>query len=151
MAIFDLKNPYQSRDFLEYARKLLSDAGKKDRLVVEVKKRFPQRSSNQNRYLHVILGYFASQTGYSLDEVKQDWFKRHCNSEIFVRERVNARGKVVKYLRSSADLTTAEMTLAVERFRNWSAAEGQIYLPAPNEEQFLLHCEQEAERFKEFG
>lgn len=150
MAIFDLKNPYQNRDFLDYIRKLCADADKKDNCVIEVKRRFPQRSPSQNKYLHVILGYFASQTGYSLDEVKQDWFKKHCNPDIFYRERVNQRGKTVRYLRSSADLTTAECTMAIERFRNWSAAEGGIYLPSPNEDSFLLYCEQEIEKFKEY-
>jgi len=150
MAIFDLKNEYQNRDFIEFVKKTLSDAKTKDIYVVELKRRHPQRTMAQNKYLHVLLGYFASQTGYSLDEVKTDWFKRHCNRELFEKERVNARGKTVKYLRSTSDLTTAECTMAIERFRNWSAAEADIYLPSPHEDQFLLHCEQEIERYKEF-
>ena len=149
MAIFDLHNPYQSKDFEEYCKKLLALAKDKT-LVVEIKKRLPQRSSSQNKYLHVILGFFASQTGYSLDEVKQDFFKKHCSPDIFYAERENVKGQKVRYLRSSADLSTGEMTLAIERFRNYSAAEAGIYLPSPNEDSFLLYCEQEIEKYKEY-
>lgn len=42
------------------------------------------------------------------------------------------------------------MTTAIERFRNYSVAQAGIYLPAPNENQFLIHIQQEIERNKEF-
>lgn len=148
MALYDLSNPYQKKDFIDKVKSYL-DAEKAP--VVELKKRNPQRTLAQNSYLHILLGFFASQTGYSVDEVKHDFFKKHCNPDIFYRERVNPKGNTVKYLRSSAELDTAEMTLAIERFRNWSCAEANIYLPAPNESSFLTYCEQEYERFKEFG
>lgn len=150
MAIFDLKNEYQRQDFIDYVMKLMDEAKRKDRCVVEIKKRHAQRTLSQNAYLHVLLAYFASQTGYSLEEVKVDWFKRHCNRELFEVEKVNAKGKKVKPLRSSAELTTAEMALAITRFRNFSLAEAEIYLPAANEDQFILHCEQEIEKYKEY-
>lgn len=141
--IYNLSNPYEQQGFLDHVTKLL-DAG----AMVELKKKSPKRSLAQNAYLHLILGYFGSEYGASLDEVKVDFFKRECNRDIFERESVNKKGKTVKYLRSSAELTTAEMTLAIERFRNWSASVAQIYLPSPNEEQFLAYCEQEIERNK---
>ena len=42
------------------------------------------------------------------------------------------------------------MTLSIDRFRNWSAANAGIYLPAANEHQMLLYAQQEMERGKEF-
>lgn len=62
----------------------------------------------------------------------------------------NKKGKEVTYLRSSAELTTGEMTLSIDRFRNWSASVAGIYLPAANEQQMLIYAQQEIERNKEF-
>lgn len=143
--IFNLNNPYEVQNFKDYVNRLFKQGG-----MVEVKKKSPKRSLSQNSYLHLILGYFGSQYGVSIDEAKCDYFKRTCNKEIFEREGANKRGQTIKYLRSSADLTTAEMTLAIERFRNWSASVAGIYLPSPNEQSFLAYCEQEIEREREF-
>jgi hypothetical protein len=35
----------------------------------------------------------------------------------------------VKYLRSSADLDVSEMSLAIDRWRNWCSMEAGIYIP----------------------
>lgn len=143
--IFNLSNEFEHERFKEYVNKLY-----KGKAIVEVKKRLPNRSSSQNRYLHLLLGFFACETGYSLDEVKVDFFKRLCNKQIFEETKVNKKGYEVKSLRSSSTLSTGEMTTAIERFRNWSSSERGIYLPSPNEHQFLVYIEQEIERNKEF-
>lgn len=118
--------------------------------MVELKQKHPQRTIQQNRYLYVLLGYYAQEFGYSIDEVKQDVFKRTCNSDVFERTRVNKRGIEVKYLRSSSELSTAEITLSIERFRNYSSAVAGLYLPTPNESSFIAYCEQQIERYKEY-
>lgn len=143
--IYNPSNPYDAQSAREYLNMLLRGND-----LIEIKKKSPKRSLKQNAYEHLIMGYFGCEYGLSLEEVKVDIFKRECNREIFERERVNKNGQVIKYLRSTADLTTAETTTAIERFRNWAAAVAGIYLPAPNEEQFLAFCEQEMERNKEF-
>ena len=142
---FNLNNEYERVSFKEYIISLLKKGG-----IVEVNRKAPQRSLKQNAYLHVILGYFASEYGVSIEEAKCDFFKRQCNKELFEREGVNRKGKSVKFLRSSADLSSAEMTLAIERFRNWSASVAEIYIPAPHEEEFLEHCRKMMERDREF-
>lgn len=107
--------------------------------TVELTKKHEQRSINQNSYLHLILGWFANEYGCTLDEVKVRFFKRKVNSNIFLKE-----GKKGDYvLRSTRELTTKEMTDAIDRFRNWSASEAGIYLPFPNETQFLNHIQRE--------
>ena len=115
--IYDLKNEYQIPKFKEYVNKLF-----KERAVVEVKKKLPNRTLAQNSYLHLLLGYFGSEYGCSLDEAKIDFYKRTCNRDLFERKTVNKKGNEVTYLRSSAELTTGEMTLSIDRFRNWSAS-----------------------------
>ena len=117
---------------------------------MEVKKKLPNRTLAQNSYLHLLLGYFGSEYGCSLDEAKIDFYKRTCNHDLFERKTVNKKGNEVTYLRSSAELTTGEMTLSIDRFRNWSASVAGIYLPAANEHQMLIYAQQEIQRNQEF-
>lgn len=145
MSIFNLKNEYDIPKFKAYVNKLFQE-----RAVVEVKKKLPNRSLAQNSYLHLLLGFFGSEYGCSLEEAKIDFYKRTCNRDLFERKIVNKQGHEITYLRSSAELTTGEMTLSIERFRNWSASEAGIYLPAANERQMLLYAQQAAERSREF-
>ena len=141
--IFNLRNPYEEEKFNAHVRKI-----RDDRCIVEIKRVNPSRSLSQNAYLHLLLGYFGCQYGCSRDEAKVDFFKRHCNPDLFVRETDTAAGRR-KFLRSSSELSTAEMTLAIDRFRNFSASEG-IYLPAAGEKEFIIHCRQETEKAKEY-
>jgi hypothetical protein len=143
--IFNLNNPYEIDKFKEYVNKLYAQ-----RAIVEVKKKLPNRSLAQNSYLHLILSWFACETGYSLEEVKLDYFKKTCNRDLFVRKKINKKGNEVTYVRSSSDLDTLEMTTAIDRFRNYASAQAGVYLPSPNESQFLTYIEQEIERNKEF-
>lgn len=143
--IFNLKYPNDVKAAYNYLENL-----EEHQVRVEITKKSPIRSLAQNRYEHLIMGFFGCEYGLSLDEVKVDIFKRLCNRDIFERERINKKGKSVKYLRSTAELTTAETTLAIERFRNWASMEAGIYLPAPNETQFLEFCQREIERYKEY-
>lgn len=142
--IFNLKNEYDIPKFKAYVNKLFQE-----RAVVEVKKKLPNRTLAQNSYLHLLLGYFGSEYGCSLEEAKIDFYKRICNRDLFERKAVNKRGKEVTYLRSSAELTTGEMTLSIDRFRNFASSEAGIYLPSPNEREFLIYIQQEIERNNE--
>ena len=145
MSIFNLQNEYDIPKFKEYVNKLF-----KERAVVEVRKKLPNRTLAQNSYLHLLLGYFGSEYGCSLDEAKIDFYKRTCNRDLFERKKVNKKGKEITYLRSSAELTTGEMTLSIDRFRNFASSEAGIYLPSSSERDFLIHIQQEIERNKEF-
>ena len=122
----------------------------KDGKVFDLTEKKPKRSRPQNRYLHVLLGYFASQTGNTLEWVKKEYYKRLVNPDTFIREKPDPYLGRAKYLRSSADLDTAEMTLTIDRFRDWAATEAGIYLPAPDEERLIQLAELEMERYKEY-
>ena len=143
--LFNPNNEFDRTKAKEYFDKLMSG-----NRPFEIKAKNPPRSLKQNSYLHLLLGYFASEYGCSLDEAKLDFFKRECNRVLFERKRTNKQGKEIATMRSSADLDSKEMTLAIDRFRSWSASVAGIYLPAPNEEQFLIHMMQEIERNKEY-
>lgn len=148
--IFNIKNPYEAQQFKDYCNKVYDECMKAPLGIVEVKKKHRQRSDSQNRYLHVCLGYFASEFGLSLEEVKQDIFKRKLSKDIFQVERVNKRGQTVKRLRSSSDLDTQEMTTAIERFRNWSSAVAGLYIPSPNETEALFEAQRQMDAYQEY-
>ena len=90
------------------------------------------------------------ETGNTLEYVKRVYFKKLCNPSLFVRHKADKYLGEENEYRSSANLTTAEMTQAIDRFRNWSASECGIYLPSPNEEDFLQSIEVEMDRQSEY-
>lgn len=126
-----------------------------DKLIAEKKvfdltEKKNQRSLSQNAYLHVILAYFACQYGETLEYVKMEYFKRLVNPGTFIRERDDRFLGRIQYLRSSSDLDKDEMTLCIDRFRNWSSSKAGVYLPNPDEGRLISLMEMEIERNKEF-
>jgi hypothetical protein len=109
-----------------------------------------KRTKKQNSYLHLILGWFAVESGNTMDYVKRNYFKKLVNPETFVIEKDDKFLGKVEELRSSADLTTGEMTLTIERFRNWSSQQAGIYLPDANEDKFLAHISTELNKYKQW-
>lgn len=121
------------------------------RVLVELSEKKPRRTHPQNAYLHLLLGEFAMQTGNTLDWVKQEYFKRHCNAELFVRKRTDKlTGKEVEVLRSSSDLDTGEMTTAIDRFKQWAAVECGIDLPDAEDKEWLGYIEREMQHQREW-
>jgi len=145
MALYNLANIYDRQKF-KSACNLLVQKNE----YVELKRKKNKRSLAQNSYLHCLLGYFGTEFGLTIEEVKFDIFKKICNLDIFQRERINKRGQKVKYIRSSVELDKGEMTTAIERFRNYSSAECGLYLPSPHEGELLFFAQQQIENNKEF-
>lgn len=116
--------------------------------VFELTEKKPKRSLSQNSYLHLLLGYFASQTGNTLEWVKQQYYKKLCNPDLFIGEKKDRFLGSVRFIRSSADLRSDEMNLSIERFRNWSASEAGIYLPEPTSQAEIAAMQIEVERYK---
>lgn len=143
--LYNLANPYELDRCKEHLNFLYSKQA-----IVEVKEKKNTRSSQQNKYLHVILSYFACEYGCTMEEAKLDFYKRLCNKEIYIEKKTNKFGKEIATVRSSRDLDTGEMTTSIERFRNWSSAVAGIYIPSPHENEFLVHCQQVIEQNKDF-
>lgn len=120
----------------------LYKAGKVVELSVKEK-----RSIQANKYLHLILTWFAMETGYSMEFIKVEYFKKLLSPDIFCKEvACRFTGQVLIEIRSSADCTNDEISTAIARFRNWSMESAHIYLPEPNEHDFLQQIEIEASR-----
>ena len=143
--LFNLANPYEVSKYYTYIDKL-----RQKQAVVEVKEKKKNRSLRQNSYLHVLISYFACEYGCSTEEAKLEYYKKTCNKDLYVRKVVNKHGKEVERTRSSRELDTGEMTTSIERFRHWSSAVAEIYLPSPQEHDYILRCMQVIEENREF-
>ena len=143
--IYNTSNPLDKANFQLRAKKL-AESG----VIVDLTEKKPRRSLPQNKYLHVILAYFGAQTGNTLEWVKQQYYKKLVNPDLFIREKEDKYLGRIKVLRSSADLDTAEMSLSIERFRNWAAQEAGIYIPSADEAILIQQMEIEIERNKEY-
>ncbi len=132
---------------VELAQKRFNDfIGGRKRFELTEKK--GNKTPNQNRYLHLILGWFALEYGETLEYVKQEIFKKEINREIFKTEYINKKtGEVREDWRSWADLNTREAALAITRFRNWSSNTADIYLPEANELEFLRSIEEQLSKY----
>lgn len=131
---YNLADAPQVPEALMYLNELVSK-----KVKVEIKEIKPRRSLNQNSYLHLLIGAFGAHFGYTLDEAKT-LYKRRINADIYVYEK---NGE--KFLRSSADLDTAEMTKSIDRFREFSKEQG-FPLPAAENQAELMSLENMVER-----
>ena len=130
--IYSTEIPTQKERAKERFEWLISNAKR-----IELKEKKQKRSIAQNSYLHLILGWFGLQFGYTLEEVKQEIFKKEVNPEIFYAGE--KEGVVnIQMWRSTTALDTGELTTAIDRFRDFSATHG-CYLPEPKD---LAHLEQ---------
>ena len=143
--IYNLSSPLDKANFLLRTKKL-AESG----VIVDLTEKKPRRSLPQNKYLHVILAYFGAQTGNTLEWVKQQYYKKLVNPDLFIREKEDKYLGRIKVLRSSADLDTSEFSLSIERFRNWASQEAGIYLPSADEYIIIQQMEIEIERNKEY-
>ncbi len=142
--LYNTSNPLDKENFLARAQ-FLAERG--DIVELRTKK---QRSLKQSAYLHCLLGYFGSQYGEDAEYVKAEYFKKLVNPDIFILSKgVDVFTGQVKYkLRSTADLTTEEMSTCIDRFRNWSSKEVGLYLPTAEEGALLALCEVEIAKAK---
>lgn len=155
--IYDLKNQVHRDQFSRRSKTLLE----KGHDVVELKVK-TSRSLRQNAYLHLLFSYFAYECGYSRMKidgidvdgpkyVKEQIYKRLVNKDVYVREIDDKFAGRVVFVRSSSDLSKEEMTMTIERFRNWSSQEAGIYLPSADEQNYLEQLEIELGRQRDMN
>ena len=113
-------------------------------------KSLEKRSLSQNNYLHLILSLLAIETGHDMEYVKEVFYKRTANKDIFVREKEDELLGKVEYLRSSASLSQEEFSMSIDRLRDWSSQVAGIYLPSPNEDEFLASIEVEMSKYSKW-
>lgn len=143
---YNLKNPLEIDKFKDRVTELRNKGA-----VVELTEK-RARSLQANKYLHLMLSKFALEYGYTLDEVKTHFYKVTVNPDIYIRERVDKfSGEIYKYVRSSAELTSDEMSKSIEAFREFWLEEGGYRFPSSDEYIALLHIQHDVENeSKEF-
>lgn len=133
--IYKTSNAFQKQKVIERFKILLEKEA-----IIELKEKKFKRTLKQNRYLHLILGWFALETGYTPEEVKQEIFKKIVNPVIFYDGEYGELVEVQRW-RSSAELNTSELTQCIENFRDYAVQEAGIYLPTPEERESLEEIE----------
>lgn len=133
---YNLGNKGEAVKAFEYLTSLVG----KDSLV-DIKRVSPSRSLRQNAYLYVTFGIFGLATGFDTDESK-NIYKRYANPRLYVYKK---RG--VPFLKSSTDLTVEEMTISIERWREYAAEHG-VDIPPPTDNEALMYWQNEIERSK---
>lgn len=140
---YDLSNDFHRKQFLARCDNLLAKGS-----CVELRE-MTGRSLNQNRYLHLIIGAVAIETGNDLAYTKEMYFKRLVNPDLFVVKKDDRFVGETDVLRSSRDITREDMSTAIDRFKKW-AAENGMFLPEPGDTQRLLDIEIEMGRMRNY-
>lgn len=130
---FNLDDTAETERAFSYLTELVGRHG-----IVDIKKVSPVRSLNQNAFLHVLIGAFAANFGWSLQEGKTKY--KRVNSDLYAYEKNGEQ-----FLKSSANLTVEEMSRSIERFREFSAEQGYP-LPSAEDAGWLMQIENEIER-----
>ena len=108
---------------------------------IELKEKKYKRTIRQNAYAHLIFQWFGLHFGYTAEEVKQEIFKKLINPDLFYNGEKTGIITIEQW-RSTADLDTGEMTIAIDRFRRFSAEQG-FDLPEPKDLNWLQEIENE--------
>ena len=117
----DLSIPFNLKKAETYFEKLKKDGSK-----IELKKYMENRTLSQNSFLYVCLGYFAQETGFSLEESKAVLSREFGSFMVYERD-----GHVFR--RSTSSLDTKEMTLFIDFIRRFSNEQLGLYIPDPIE------------------
>ena len=141
--VYDLSSDFQRKSFLARMDNLME----KGAVVELTEKAF--RSPNQNRYLHLLIGVVAIDTGNTLEDAKKWYFKETCNPDLFHVQHRDKMGNCIDHIRSTAELTKEEMSTAIDRFKRWGAENG-IYMPNPDDASLLKAIEIEMGRMKSY-
>lgn len=136
--IYSTTNPIELHKAKERFNNLISK-----NCTFELRKISTTRTIKQNSYLYLILGWFAIETGYNTNESKE-LFKR-LNKDIFEYKKDN-----LTFFKSSAKLTTEELTKCIEKFRTWSSQKANVYLPSPDERDFLNEIDKQIKNKREY-
>lgn len=130
---FNLANQTEAYQAFEHLTNLNGQ-----KVIVSITKVLPKRSLNQNNFLHLLLSAFGANFGWTLAESKI-LYKREINPDLYIYEKNGT-----KFLKSSADLNTADMTKSIDRLREYSAEQGYP-LPTAEDAGWLMAIENRVE------
>jgi hypothetical protein len=116
---YDFEKSYDCQKAKEYLNKLI-----KDKSIAELKKINPKRTIPQNSYLHVLISLWGIHHGYLLEEAKQ-----------VIKEQLGytyeKKGRI--FYMPTSKMKTGELTIFIDKFRDWSNITCEFYLPTSTE------------------
>ena len=123
----------------------------KENQVFEMKRKRISKTYPQLKYVHLIIGWFALEYGETLEYIKLEYFKKLVNPETFKYEFINRKtGEVRQEYKSLATITKDEMTLSINRFRDYASREAGIYLPEPSDLAIMQEIEIQINNNKQY-
>lgn len=132
---YDLSQAKDSSAAFAYLVKLTEQ-----KALAEVVKISPQRSLNQNAYLHLILAAFGDHFGYTAPEAKIVY--KQLNKDLYYYKK---KGRL--FQRSSTELTKEEMAQSIDYFMQKSAEQGYP-LPPATDQAWLMSISNDIEKGK---
>ena len=141
--LYDLSSDFHRKSFMARVENLMD----KGAIVEMTEKAF--RTPNQNRYLHLLIGIVAMETGNTLEDVKREYFKKIVNPDIFLSWNTDARGNGIAVYRSTAAVSKEELSVAIDRFKRWGSENG-IYMPDATDDIALREIEIQVGRNRAF-
>jgi len=119
--LLNLQKDFDKQRATTYIGKLMDNNAK-----IELKEIKPKRSLSQNSYLHVCFSLVALEIGYSLQEVKTVLKRQYGEGMIYEKN-----GE--KFLKSTSDLDSLEMTHFIDWLRSFSLDQFGCYIPTSEE------------------
>ena len=117
--LYDFKKDFDIEMYNKRSKELIEK-----KAIVDLRAKRKKATLSQNSYLHVCINMYAIFVGETLNRTKTD-LKRDCS---FMVEEY--KGK--KYLISSSDLNTKELTNWIEWIRNYASVNG-VFIPSPED------------------
>lgn len=136
---YDLSRPLDRERYEARCRSLV----KKGAVVEMTEHVF--KTPNQNRYLHLLIGVVALDTGNTIEDAKVAYYKKMVNPDLFLRIRQDKLGNSIESVRSITELTKEEVSISIDRFKRWGYENG-IYMPNPEDTALLQDIELEIGR-----
>lgn len=123
----------------------------KNEKKIELAEKRIKRGLSQNAYAHVCLTAFAIEYGDTIQYVKQELWKKQICPSIFKYERVNrVTGEVRTAYKSSADLDTKEMTIAIDMLRDYASREMGLYIGEPKDMVWVREIQRQEQQLKQY-
>ena len=125
---YDLLKSYDRQKVHEYLDKLIKQEAK-----VELKKIHPKRSTSANAYLHVLFTLWGQEFGYLMDEAKRE--VKTGLGYVYEKDRTygSFKGVPERHYYKTSEMDSKQLTVFIDKFRDWSAQTCDLYLPSPAE------------------
>jgi len=131
---YDLSNDFKRRQFeADVAQHL------ENRDYVTLARVAKPRSTNQNRYLHALLGLLSVYTGFTLEEIKSIAKRKFAGK--YTKDGVN-------FIRETKNMNKEEMTTFIEKLRLWGIQD--IGCPMPTVEEWQSNWKAINEQINQF-